>query len=192
MVSLARKNLLEDLPRFLVAQVGIMFAVTLVTLQTGIFTGFTRSTGQLIHNSNADIWLASDEAVQIELTVPIPLSDVIEARKVAGVARAEPLIFSGALWRPSQGEISRVRIIGFDPDGKLFAPKNIQQGRLSALQEPYTVIVDKTDLDTLNVSKVGDSTNCGHNPRKQLHHIESFHVHVLRECQRFYNVWTNV
>jgi putative ABC transport system permease protein len=156
MVSLARKNLLEDLPRFLVAQVGIMFAVTLVTLQTGIFNGFTRSTGQLIHNSDADIWLASDKAVQIELTVPIPLSDVIEARKVAGVARAEPLIFSGALWRPNQGEISRVRVIGFDPNGKLFSPKNIKQGSLTALKEPYTVMVDKTDLDTLNVSKVGD------------------------------------
>jgi len=43
MVSLARKNLLEDIPRFLVAQAGIMFAVSLVTIQTGIFNGFTRS-----------------------------------------------------------------------------------------------------------------------------------------------------
>jgi putative ABC transport system permease protein len=74
MVSLARKNLLEDIPRFLVAQAGIMFAVTLVTLQTGIFNGFTRSTGQLIHNSEADIWVASESLVQVELTLPIPLS----------------------------------------------------------------------------------------------------------------------
>jgi putative ABC transport system permease protein len=96
MVSIARKNLLEDIPRFLVAQAGIMFAVTLVTLQTGIYNGFTRSTGQLVHNSEADIWVASESLVQLELTLPIPLSNVIEARKIAGVERAEALIFSSA------------------------------------------------------------------------------------------------
>ena len=43
MVSIARKNLLVDIPRFLVAQAGIMFAVSLVTIQTGIFQGVIRS-----------------------------------------------------------------------------------------------------------------------------------------------------
>jgi putative ABC transport system permease protein len=59
MVSLARKNLLEDIPRFLVAQAGIMFAVSLVTIQTGILNGFTRSASVLIDKSDADIWVAS-------------------------------------------------------------------------------------------------------------------------------------
>ncbi len=36
MASIARKNLLEDIPRFIVAQAGILFAVSLVTIQTGI------------------------------------------------------------------------------------------------------------------------------------------------------------
>ena len=43
MVSIARKNLFQDLPRFIVAQAGIMFAVGLVTIQTGLLNGFTRS-----------------------------------------------------------------------------------------------------------------------------------------------------
>lgn len=156
MVSLARKNLLVDIPRFLVAQAGIMFAVTLVTLQTGIFNGFTRSTGQLIYNSNADIWVASDTWVQIELTLPVPLSQVVQARTVKGVAQAEPLIFSGALWRPSQGEITRVKVIGFNPNGKLFTATNLKQGSLNALKEPYTAIVDNTDINSLNVKAIGD------------------------------------
>lgn len=156
MVSLARKNLLVDIPRFLVAQAGIMFAVTLVTLQTGIFNGFTRSTGQLIYNSSADIWVASDTWVQIELTLPIPLSQVVQARTVKGVAQAEPLIFSGALWRPSKGEITRVKVIGFNPNGKLFTAANLKQGSLNALTEPYTAIVDNTDINSLNVKAIGD------------------------------------
>jgi putative ABC transport system permease protein len=147
MVSLARKNLLEDVPRFLVAQAGIMFAVTLVTLQTGIFNGFTRSTGQLIHNSEADIWVASDSVVQVELTLPTPVSHVIQAQKVEGVERAEALIFSSALWRHTGSEISYVRVVGFDPNGQLFTPVNIEQGSVSALKEPYTVIVDHNSED---------------------------------------------
>ena len=156
MVSIARKNLLEDIPRFLVAQAGIMFAVTLVTLQTGIYNGFTRSTGQLVHNSEADIWVASESLVQLELTLPIPLSNVIEARKIGGVERAEALIFSSALWRHPSGEITYVRVTGFDPNGQLFAPRNIKQGSVSALQEPYTVMVDTTNLNSLDIKGMGD------------------------------------
>lgn len=151
MVSLARKNLLEDIPRFLVAQAGIMFAVTLVTLQTGVFQGFTRSSAQLIYNSDADIWVASDRMVQVELTLPIPLSHVRQARDVKGVERAEGLIFSGALWRPPAGEISRVRVVGFDINGQLFTPINIVQGSLNSLQEPYTIMVDTVNMSSLNV-----------------------------------------
>ena len=44
MPSIARKNLLEDIPRFIVAQAGIMFAVSLITIQLGILKGFSRST----------------------------------------------------------------------------------------------------------------------------------------------------
>jgi putative ABC transport system permease protein len=157
MVSLARKHLLEDLPRFLVAQAGIMFAVTLVTLQTGIFNGFTRSTGQLIHNSTADIWVGSSSLVQVELTLPMPTSQLITARKVQGVARAEAITFSNALWRSSTGEITYVRVIGFDPNGQLFAPANIKQGSISALTEHYTAIVDKTTLNSLGVKKIGNT-----------------------------------
>ena len=71
MVSIARKNLLEDIPRFLVAQAGIMFAVSLVTIQTGIFQGVIHSTISLVTDSPADIWITSRRMVHLELTEPI-------------------------------------------------------------------------------------------------------------------------
>ncbi|MDP8963312.1 MAG: ABC transporter permease [Cyanobacteriota bacterium] len=156
MVSLARKNLLEDIPRFLVAQAGIMFAVTLVTLQTGVFTGFTRSVGQLIHNSDADIWVASDSLVQTEVTLPIPVSHVLQAQKVPGVERAEALSFSSALWRHPEGEITYVRVVGFDPNGQLFTVQNLIEGNVTDLKQPYGVIVDTTNANLLHVKQVGD------------------------------------
>lgn len=156
MVSVARKNLLEDLPRFLVAQAGIMFAVSLVTIQTGIFNGFTRSTTQIIEHSQADIWVTSESIVHLELSLPIPASKVNEAQKVAGVAKAEPLTLRGAIWRNSLQEIVLVRIIGFNPNGQLFTPKNVTQGNVSALLQPYTVMVDGTNVDALNVQQIGE------------------------------------
>ncbi len=166
MVSLARKNLLEDIPRFLVAQAGIMFAVSLVTIQTGIFNGFMRSTAKIIDNSNADIWVASKSLVNIELTLPIPATTWTKAQKVSGVARAEALSVKGGLWLSTGGEITQVRIIGFDPNGQLFVPKNLVQGNVSALKAPYSVIVDATNLNSLNVRGVGDGGKFGSLPAR--------------------------
>lgn len=166
MVSLARKNLLEDIPRFLVAQAGIMFAVTLVTLQTSIFNGFTRSVGQLIHNTDADIWVASDSFVQLEVTLPIPVSHLLQTQKIEGVARAEPLFFSSALWRHPEGEITYIRVVGFDPNGELFTLKNLMKGNVDDLKQPYSVIVDTTNQDSLNVKKIGDQAKVGSLPAR--------------------------
>ena len=166
MVSLARKNLLEDIPRFLVAQAGIMFAVSLVTIQTGIFNGFTRSTTKIIDNSSADIWVASETLVHLELTLPIPLTNLVQAQQVPGVERAEALIVRGGIWRHSMDEISLVRVIGFDPNGQLFLPKNLTQGSLSSLNQPYTVIVDETNLDSLYVRRIGDIAEMGSLPAR--------------------------
>jgi putative ABC transport system permease protein len=156
MVSLARKNLLEDIPRFLVAQAGIMFAVSLVTIQTGIFNGFTRSTSQIINNSNADIWVSSNSLVHVTLTLPIPAATVSQAADVDGVETAEPLIIKGTIWRRASSEINPVRAIGFNPKGRLFRPKNITQGSLNALEQPYTVMADASNLKSLKMRAIGD------------------------------------
>ncbi len=156
MVSIARKNLLEDIPRFLVAQLGIMFAVSLVTIETGIFSGFTRSSAKLISNSTADIWVASDSMVYIDLTLPMPLTHLSVAQKIPGVERAEALIVGAGLWRHPIGEIAPVKVVGFDPQGQLFIPENILQGSVSGLKAPNTVIVDITNANSLNIRHVGE------------------------------------
>jgi len=166
MASIARKNLFEDIPRFLVAQAGIMFAVSLVTIQTGIFSGFTRTSTNLIDASSADIWVASEAMGHLDLTLPIPVSHVVQAQQVAGVERAEALIIKNPIWRDTSGKIEPVRLIGLDPQGELFKPENITQGSVQALSEPYTVIVDETDLETFNVQQIGDGGELNSLPAK--------------------------
>ena len=166
MVSIARKNLFEDVPRFLVAQAGIMFAVSLVTIQTGIFNGVIRSTSLLVDNSRADIWVTSKRMVHLELTEPILVDHLARARKVNGVHRAEAVMTGVARWQVPKGELKVVKLWGFDPHGQLFVPGAIQQGSITALKEPYTVLADRSDLKSLRMRKIGNTAEIGSLPAK--------------------------
>lgn len=157
MVSIARKNLLEDLPRFLVAQAGIMFAVSLVTIQTGIFKGFTRSTVLLIEDSPAEIWITSEQMVNFELTEPILMTQLARAQEVDGVERAEPLLLGSARWYLPSGESTPVKVVGFDPSGQLFQPGKVAEGDLASLAKPYNVMVDRSRLSSFEVQNRGDT-----------------------------------
>ncbi|XGV96395.1 MAG: ABC transporter permease [Leptolyngbya sp. BL-A-14] len=172
MASIARKNLFEDIPRFLVAQAGIMFAVSLVTIQIGILNGFTRSTGLLIDQSSADLWIASEDMVHLEVTSPLTLEQLVKTRDVEGVQRAEALMIRAALWRSSDRRIAPVRLYGFDPNGQLFANWKLAQGELNALNTPYTMMIDKAQLSSLDLKQVGDTGTIGSLPAKLVGLVE--------------------
>ncbi|HEY9727084.1 MAG TPA: FtsX-like permease family protein [Chroococcales cyanobacterium] len=157
MASIARKNLLEDIPRFLVAQAGIMFAVSLVTIQTGLQYGFARSSSLLIDESRADIWVASKYMVHLGMTLPVPYERVTQARDVAGVDKAEGVIIRGAVWREDEvDKITSVTLVGAQPDGLLFPTSRITQGSWNDLNQPYRFITDQTNVKALNLQQVGE------------------------------------
>jgi putative ABC transport system permease protein len=167
MPSIARKNLLEDIPRFLVAQAGIVFAVCLVTIQTGLQYGFARSSSQLITQSRADIWVASQNMQHIGLTTPISYEQVTEARNVEGVAEAEGVIISGSLWHEQESDdITSITVVGAQPGGLLFPTENINQGSFNDLKEPYRFILDKTSLKSLRLKNLGEVGEINNIPAK--------------------------
>ena len=141
MPSIARKNLLEDIPRFIVAQAGIMFAVSLITIQLGILKGFSRSTAVVVDHARAELWVASKEMVNFELTSPLPAEYINVASKVEGVDRAEILLLRAGRWRAPDGKLSPTRIFGFNPDGELFVNARFRGAELTALKEPYSAII---------------------------------------------------
>jgi putative ABC transport system permease protein len=165
LASIARRNLFEDIPRFLVAQAGVMFAVSLVSIQTGILNGFTRSTALLIDQSQADIWVGSQDMVYFELTKPLAAGQVTQARQVPGVAQAEAIVLQGGRWNGLSEELSSVRIIGLEPDGQLFQLQNLQSSQL-ALSDPQTIAVDRVNLSALNLRQVGDIATINGAPAK--------------------------
>ena len=166
MASIARKNLFEDIPRFLVAQAGIMFAVSLITIQTGLLAGFTRATGVLIDQSSADLWVTSEKTPFLDASIPLPIEQLVQVRQVTGVQRAEGLLIRSTLWQSPTGQLTPLRLYGFDPNGQLFANWQMLEGSLTALKSPYTIILDKANRGPLDIQNLGDSGSIGSLPAK--------------------------
>jgi putative ABC transport system permease protein len=156
MASIARKNLFEDIPRFLVAQAGIMFAVSLVTIQVGILDGFGRSTTRLIEQSDADIWVGAKEMLHLDVTLPMPLDRLFQTRQVKGVQRAEALMTRTVIWLDESDRIVPARVWGFNPQGQLFGNFKFVSGSLDQIKQPYTFITDRSNLAALNLKQIND------------------------------------
>ena len=59
MWTLARKILLFDRVKFLVAGAGVSVSVFLVLVQIGLYLGFMRNASSIVDHGRADIWVVS-------------------------------------------------------------------------------------------------------------------------------------
>jgi len=134
-----------------VALSGIVFAVTLLTVQVALFSGFSNSTTLPISESSADVWVSAPEMLYFEGTLPLQYGDVAKVRSVPGVQRAEALSLGVARWRSPHDLLALGRVIGFDPNGTLFDPGNADRSTLARLREPYAFAVDAMQLRILDL-----------------------------------------
>ncbi|MBV8172222.1 MAG: ABC transporter permease [Candidatus Eremiobacteraeota bacterium] len=161
MVPLGRKTLFKDVPRFLVAQAGVAFAVGLIAIEAGIYLGFIKSTILPIQESRADVWVSARGMPYFELTVPLRYDAVARARTVTGVQRAEALFLKTSAWRGAGHKLEYIRVIGFDPNGELWSPGNVSSDELARLNAPDSALVDDSKLGNLGIDGVGGSGSIG-------------------------------
>ena len=161
MVSIARKTLFHDLIPFVVAQAGIVFSVSLVTIQIGLFFGFARSTSIIIDRTKADIWVVSSKFQQLDLTLPIPYQRLAQAKKVAGVSHAEGFISQSVVWQQSAQPIAPVNVIGLEDNSQFFSLDQFSSSQAQDIKPPYTAILNDSDIQFLNISKTGDTAKIG-------------------------------
>ncbi|WP_416672031.1 FtsX-like permease family protein [Egbenema bharatensis] len=74
--------------------------------------------------------------------------------------QAEALLLTGGIWRSPEGAITTIRLFGFDPGGQLFGPA-LGMNDLSVLNSHYTVIADKSNTDSLDIDRLGETANIG-------------------------------
>jgi putative ABC transport system permease protein len=156
--TLALRNLLHDRVRLAVTLVGILFSIVLVAVQLGLYLGSSRMITANIARSNADLFVTTYGAKSFEDGgVLLADRDRHQALAAAGVQSAVPIVVSFAEWRKPAGGSSRVVLVGSDSEDKGLVPWSLAEGTLEDIKAPDAIAVDRSYLDELGVTGIGDT-----------------------------------
>jgi putative ABC transport system permease protein len=168
-VSLALSTLIYEWRRYLAAVIALAVAGLLVLAMTGMFMGLSKSFTATVDRSPAEVMilppgadsLFADNSGQPRRIIP-------EVYAHGEVLQVQPLDFNFASWSnfPQEGQAAKsdgVQVIVIDPvKGAVTLPSDFGDGLIQALQEPYSVIVDRSSLGKLGV-QLGDKAKMNGN-----------------------------
>ena len=160
-VVLAFRNLFHDRIRLAVTLVGILFSIVLVAVQLGLYLGARNLITAMIDRADGDLWIMAYGTKNFEEAQLIDLREKFSALSIPGVAKATPLIVAFNDWRKPTGGSTIVVTIGADAEDGGLSPWNIVEGDITALGARDAVIVDKTYLQDLGLTGVGDTAQVG-------------------------------
>jgi putative ABC transport system permease protein len=153
---LAFRNLVHDKVRLTVTLVGVIFAVVLLSIQLGLFIGFTTTISGVITNSGADIWVATQGIKNFDIALPMHQSKLHQVMATPGVDRTGKLIIQFANWKKPNGDLESVEIVGYETGSGLGGPWNVVAGNLAWLDIADTIVVDELYARKLGVWELGD------------------------------------
>ncbi|MCK5932431.1 MAG: ABC transporter permease [Fulvimarina manganoxydans] len=153
---MAWRNLRQDPIRFAATVIGIVFAVVLISLQTGMLLGFMKTSAGLVENAGADVWVMARGTSNVDQSGLLNESAYYRALTVDGVESVARVVIQFSGWKRPDGGMESVILVGFDPRTGMAAPWNIVEGSRDALLAPNAVMVDRLYADKLGVSKLGD------------------------------------
>ncbi len=166
MASLAVRNLFQDKIRLTITLTGVIFAVVLVAIQTGLFLGFRKATSDIIDHSQADLWIGAKNVPYIEGGMVFSEQKRYQALATPGVASAEKYIVQFSSWKTPSGATEGVMIIGFNPDTGTGGPWNIVEGNAEDLKGPDAIFIDRVYRKKLGVTQLGQVVEInGHRAR---------------------------
>jgi putative ABC transport system permease protein len=158
MWTLARKLLLHDRLRFVVAIAGVSVSVMLVLVQVGLYFGFMQTASTIIDSSSADLWVAKAGNESFEFASPFDERAFYKVASVPGVDRAERVLMLFAQFKLANGGDLGVQIVGIDNGATLLRPSNVVAGDARRLGEPGAITVDRSEYPKLGIDRVGHVT----------------------------------
>lgn len=156
MIRLAWRNLVQDKMRLTVTMMGIVFAVALMMVQSGIYFGFTSNVSGRIDHCPADVWIMTEGAVNADTARPFPQEVAQRIKAIPGIEWAEKLTRGFAFLRLNDGGSTWAIVFGFDPESGIGGPKEMVRGSIRDLRKPDSFIVDESTLPLLKGSTIGD------------------------------------
>jgi len=156
MWTLARKILLYDQVKFLVAAAGVSVSVFLVLVQIGLYLGFMRNASSIIDHASADVWVTSAGTENFDIAAPTDERTFYRVAETPGVARAERMILAFGQFKMLSGGGQGVEVVGLERDARLFRPWNVVEGDARRMSEIDGVVVDRSEFPKLQMSGLGD------------------------------------
>lgn len=140
---IAIRMLTGDRVKFIGLIFGVAFSTLLITQQLTIFVNLLMRGAAGVHQvSTANIWVMDPAGRTVDVTLPMPSTDLQRVRGVPGVAWAVPMIRAVANVRTPDGDLEPVSVIGIDDSTLIGLPPTILAGSREALYEPDSVFID--------------------------------------------------
>lgn len=145
MPAIALHNLIHDKHKLLLALVGIMFSVVLITLQLGILTNATHNASGLVSHAGADVWVMQPGTRNVDQCVVLSERRYYQVITVPGVAWAERLVVQFSPWRLSDGQQSTVTLVGLESHSRLTLPWSMACGQRDDVFHQNGIIIDERE-----------------------------------------------
>lgn len=156
MVDLARKNLLHDKLRFVITISGVAFAVTLIFVQVGLFTGLLNNASATIDHLDADIWVTSRKTPNVDFAHLFSETAVQRVRSVPGVARADNLLVAFMFMSLPSGARESIEVYALEDFAGWRFPWNVTRGSLEDLRRGRFFFLDESAAKRFGPFAVGD------------------------------------
>jgi putative ABC transport system permease protein len=151
-MSYALQTLWHERSRYASGVLAVTFSAVLIALQCGLLLGLFKITSIPIDHTSADVWVGSTATPSVDLGKPIPTSYLTRVAGLPGVHMPELYIANfGNFTKPAGGtELCFLLGSGLDPDDAGVADVLTPELR-TALTEPYTIVVDESDIGRLKL-----------------------------------------
>ena len=156
MIDLALKMLLDEKARFAATVLGVGFAAALVLIQVGIFFGLLENASITIERLDADLWVTSRNAPNVDFGNPFPEGYVQRVRSIPGVARADNLIVWYAIVALPTGAKESVVYYGLEDFPAWRFPWDVESGDPADLRRGRYAMLDASAERRFGPFRVGD------------------------------------
>ncbi len=144
--------------RYLPAILAVAFCAQLNILQWGVLLGTLSVLSMPIDRSGADVWVASRNALSLELGHPIPNEWESRVASQPEVERTETYLFGFGYWHKPTGGSEVCIVVGSHlGENALGALADLTSDMRTRLTEPGAVVVDAAELDRLGIHGIGDT-----------------------------------
>lgn len=155
--TLALRNFIHDRVSLMVTLVGIVFSVTLMAIQIGLYYGSQQVITDMISHAGGQLWITQIGAQSFDDSGLLKGGEKYAALSRPGVASAIDLGVQTMVWKRADGAQQLVVVVGTDPEDQGLAAWNLIEGAPTDIYKPNAVIADKAYLADLQLKSIGDS-----------------------------------